>query len=191
MHSSSRVRRRVAALLCLSFFCLAGSLHAAEIWIAPTQQADTGGLGVGVGLWPASAAGVTRLAAAVPDDFVTFQSAKIAIIPGAPAGAAVLHVYVCTAQNATSVSANCAGPFDYAFIGVANQLAEVDISTALASRIGGAGAQYFAVVGYTTPTTSTDHIVGMRFGYAAPTVAGPVGPAGPEGPVGPQGPASV
>ena len=138
--------------------------------MAPTLQTDTGGLGVGNGIWPVSPIGVTRLVVAVPDDLQTFQGAKVVLIPKAPAGAGVLHLFVCTAENSDMVGASCNGPIDQAFTGVVNQLIEVDVSTALAPSVTGPGVQYLAVAAYTTPTITTDHIVGLRFAYA-PTPA--------------------
>jgi hypothetical protein len=58
------------------------------------------------------------------------------------------------------------------FTGVVNQLAEVVIGPSIASRIGTPGANYLAVLAYSTPTTTTDHIVGLRFGYEPNTPAG-------------------
>ena len=191
MRQSPGIRRRVISLASLCMLTFAGAARADEIWIAPTYQTDMGGLGVGNGVWPVSPLGVARLAIAVPDNLETFQFARIAIIPSAPAGPAVLHVYVCSAQNGTLVAASCAGPSNHAFTGVVNQLVEVDISADLAARVSGPGAQYLAVLAYTTPTTATDHVVGMRFGYTAPAIAGPEGPMGPQGPEGPMGPQGI
>ena len=187
MNWSLYIRRSVIALTCLSLLTVARSSHADEIWVAPTYQADLGG-GIGNGVWPVTALGAVRLAVAVPNDLENFQFARIAVIPGAPGGSAVLHFYVCSAQNSTLVGASCAGPIDQAFTGVANQLVEVDISAGLASHVGGPGLRYLGVLAYTTPTTTTNHIVGMRFGYEATTVVGPEGPTGPQGAAGPQGP---
>jgi hypothetical protein len=181
------LRSSVISLTCLSLLTFARSVRADEIWIAPTYQSDTGGLGVGNGVWPVTAVGAVRLAVAVPNDLENFEFAKIAVIPAAPGGASVLHVYVCSAQNSTLVGASCAGPIDQAFTGVANQLVDVDISAGLAPHVSGPGVRYLALLAYTTPTTATDHVVGMRFGYEAVTVVGPQGPAGPQGPEGPQG----
>ena len=187
MNWSLYIRRSIIALTCLSLLAFARSSHADEIWVAPTYQADLGA-GIGNGVWPVTALGAVRLAVAVPNDLENFQFARIAVIPGAPGGSAVLHFYVCSAQNSTLVGASCAGPIDQAFTGVANQLVEVDISAGLASHVSGPGVRYLGVLVYTTPTTTTDHIVGMRFGYEATAVVGPVGPTGPQGIEGPQGP---
>jgi hypothetical protein len=141
--------------------------HADEIWVAPTYQQDIGGLGVASNaIWPVTPIGVVRLAWSIPDDLQTFQTAKVAIIPSSPGGASTLNIFVCPAQNGNAVAAACGGPFTQAFTGVTNQLVEVDISSLIASRIGTPGANYLAVLAYTTPTTSTDHIVGLRFSYA-------------------------
>ncbi len=165
------VLRRIFALVCLSMVLAVSSARANEIWVAPTLQTDTGGLGVGNGIWPVSPIGVTRLVVAVPSDLQTFQGAKIVMIPKAPAGAGVLHLFVCTAENSDMVGASCSGPLDQAFTGVVNQLVEVDVSAALAPSVTGPGVQYLAVAAYTTPTLTTDHIVGLRFAYTptAPT----------------------
>ena len=156
-----------------------GRAHADEIWVAPTYQQDVGGLGVASnGLWPVTAVGAVRLAWAVPNDLQAFQSAKVVLIPAAPGGAANLNVFVCPAQNSNIVTAGCAGPVATAFTGVANTLTEVDISAALASKVGAPGANYLAVVAYTTPTTGTDHIVGLRFAYAPKPPTGSIAGAG-------------
>ena len=152
---------------------LVGPARGNEIWVAPTYQQDVGGLGIGSNVvWPVTAAGVVRLAWAVPNDLQTFQSAKVVLIPHSPGGAANLNIFVCPAQNADPVAGGCAGPFAQAFTGVPNQLTEVEIGGILASRIGTPGANYLAVVVYTAPTAGTDHIVGLRFAYAPQTPGG-------------------
>ena len=190
MKRSGTMRRRIVLLLCLTFIGSARSARANEIWVSPTYQADAGGLSVGIGLWPATALGAVRLVLAVPDDLQTFQGARVVLIPGttAPGGSAVLHVIVCSAQHSDMVGASCGAATSYLFAGAVNQLTEVDISAALASWIANPGAQYLAVGVYTTPTTATDHIVGMRFAFEGAAIAGPQGPQGVPGPVGPQGP---
>ena len=146
--------------------------RADEIWVAPTYQQDVGGLGIGSNaLWPVTAVGAVRLAFGIPGNLQTFQGAKVALIPHA-GGSATLNVLICAAQNGTAVVADCVGPLPQAFTGVANQLVEVDITSMLAPRIGTPGANYLAVVAYTVPTTTTDHIVGLRFSYAPQFPAG-------------------
>jgi hypothetical protein len=177
------------AYLCLS--AIASPAAAEEIFVLPTNQADTGGLGIGNGIWPVSPKGVTRMVLAVPEDLTAFDRGKIVLVPGAPGGPGVLHVYICSATNGDMVGASCSGPIDRPFTGVANKLTEVDISDALLFRVSGPGVQYLAVAAYTTPTFTTDHILGMRFSYAGlPGPAGPQGPPGiqgPQGTIGPQG----
>jgi hypothetical protein len=94
------------------------------------------------------------------------------VIPHAPGGAANLNVLVCAAENAANVTANCAGPFAQAFTGVPNQLTEINVGGLMASRIGNAGANYLAVLVYSTPTAATDHIIGMRFTYTSKAPSG-------------------
>ena len=185
-----------------------------EVWVAPTYQQDVGGFGIGSNtIWPATLVSAARLAWAVPDNLQTFQGAKVVLIPHSPGGAATLNVFVCAAENGNPVAAACAGPFTQAFTGVPNQLSEVEIGPMLASRIGVPGANYLAILAYSTPTTTTDHIVGLRFAYAPKPMAGVatlganvfsgaqaapafVGdgsgltnlPPGPQGPPGSQGP---
>ena len=144
MNQLRLLRARIVGLVCLSFLC-ATVARANEIWVVPTLQTDTGGLGVGNGIWPVSPQGVTRLVVAVPDDLQTFQGAKIVLIPKAPAGAGVLHLHVCTAEHSDMVGASCVGPIDCPFTGVVNQLIEVDVFTALAPSVAGPGARYMAV----------------------------------------------
>jgi hypothetical protein len=137
-----------------------------DIWIAPTYQADLGGLGIGSNaLWPVSAVGAVRLVWAVPNDLQTLQSSKVALIPHAPGGAADLNIIICSAANAGPVVGACVGPFTHPFVGVANRLVEVDISADIAPSLGSPGASYMTVVAFTTPTTATDHILGMRVAY--------------------------
>jgi len=168
------VWRRFAFVWIALFITTATVAHADEIWIAPTYQQDIGGLGVASSaFWPVTAAGVVRLALAVPNDLNVFQSAKVALIPSASAGGpAAVHFYICTAQNGSSVTGDCTGPFVQTFPSVANQLIEVEIGGVLSQHIGTPGANYLAIFAYTTPAIATDHIVGLRFSYAPITPAG-------------------
>jgi hypothetical protein len=151
----------------LTIVLFAGMARADEIWVAPTAQQDFGGMGIASNaVWPATAFGIVRLAWSVPDNLKTLQSAKVVLIPHSPpAGPATLNIFVCTSKNGDAVRGNCAGPSSKPFVGVANQLVEVEIAGILAPYIGTPGANYLAVVAYTTPATTGDHIVGMRFGY--------------------------
>ena len=151
--------------LALSVF--AAPARADDIWVPPTAQQDFGGLGIASnGVWPASAFGLVRLAWSVPDNLQALQSAKVVLIPHSPAaGPSTLHLYICSSRDGEAVTNNCAGPVSRSFTGVANTLVEVEIAGFLAPFIGTPGANYLAVIAYTTPTTTTDHIVGLRFGY--------------------------
>ena len=143
----------------------AASASADEVWVSPTYQQELGGLGVGSnGIWPVTPIGAVRLAWGVPNNLQTFQSAKVALIPHAP-GAGTLTLYVCRAQHADLVGAACTGPTARPFTGAANRLLEVDVSSAIGPQVGTAGLNYLAVLAYTAPTTTTDRIVGLRFGY--------------------------
>jgi hypothetical protein len=54
------------------------------------------------------------------------------MIPHAPGGAATLNVFVCGAEHLDPVGgAACAGPAAHPFVGVVNQLIEVDVSAAI------------------------------------------------------------
>jgi hypothetical protein len=151
----------------------AGSAGADEVWVAPTYQADFGGVGIGSNaIWPVSVVGAVRFAWAVPDNLQTFQSAKIVLIPHSPGGATTLNVFVCPAENASVVTAACVGPFTGPFTGVANELLEVDVSAMVGPSVGAPGLSYLAVLAFTTPTTATDHIVGLRFAYAPTAPSG-------------------
>jgi N-acetylneuraminic acid mutarotase len=183
-----RLRRRfcaaAGALLLTGGF--AATARADELWVTPTSQQDLGGLGVGSNaFWPVTPIGAVRFAWGVPNDLQTFQSAKLVLIPHTPAGAGTLNVFVCRAQNSDLVGAACTGAIPHAFVGVTNRLLEVDVSAAIGAQVGAAGLNYLAVLAYTTPTTTTDHIVGLRFVYAS--TPGPAGPAGPTGATGPPG----
>ena len=164
-------KRTVAAFsVLIAFTCPAA---ADEMWIAPTLQQDLGGLGIASNVvWPVTVVGASRFAWGVPDNLETFQGAKVVLIPHTPGGAATLNIIVCAAQNGEPVTGTCAGPIAHAFSGVANRLSEVDISADLAPRVGTAGLNNLAVVAYTSPTTTTDHFVGLRF------VFNPTAPAG-------------
>ena len=173
MSGDDRQRLGITGLVFVVLMTAIAPAGADEVWVAPTAQQDFGGLGIGSNVvWPATAFGAVRFAWAVPGDLQTFQSAKVLLIPGSPAGASTVNVFVCPAQNGDIVTAACAGPFTQAFTGVANHLAEVDVSSAVAARIGTPGANYLAVIAYTTPTTTSDHFVGLRFDYAPKIPAG-------------------
>src|SRR5260221_7470863 len=148
---SQIVRALVVAIVVLVFV---PPVRADEIWVAASSQQDLGGLEIASNtFWPVTPIGAVRLAWAIPNNLQTFQSAKVALIPSSPAGAATLNVLVCAAQNGNPVAGTCAGPFPQPFTGVANQLVEVEIGPAIASRVGTPGANYLAVLAYTTPTT--------------------------------------
>jgi hypothetical protein len=167
--------RRVVGLasVCLSFMFIARVAHADEIWVAPTYQTDLGGVGIASsGIWPASAFGAARLAWAIPNNLLAFESAKVALIPHAPGGAATLHVIICAAANADAVTTSCSGPIAHAFTGVSNQLLEIDITAVVGPKVGVSGRTYLTVLAYSTPTTTTDHIVGLRFSYEPAIPAG-------------------
>jgi trimeric autotransporter adhesin len=141
--------------------------RASEIWVAPTYQQDFGGLAIGSNtFWPVTPLGAVRLAWAIPNDLQTFQGAKIALIPHNPGGAANLNLYVCAARDGDPVAGTCGGPFVQPFTGVPNELVEIEVGGFIASRVGAAGVNYLAILAYTSPTTSTDHVVGLRFAYA-------------------------
>ena len=170
MTSVRRLGCIVAYALMIGAF--AAQARADEIWVAPTAQQDLGGLGIASNVfWPASALGAVRLAWSVPDNLKTLQSAKVVLIPQSP-GASSLNVFVCSSKNGDMASGNCTGPSSKPFTAVPNTLMEVEIAGILAPYIGSPGASYLAVIAYTTPTTATDHIVGLRFGYEPTKVSG-------------------
>src|SRR5262245_31060439 len=107
--------RKAAVAACLSLFW-ALPAHAQELWVAPTYQTDTGGVGVGSNtFWPVTPAGVVRLAFGVPNNLQTFQGAKIVLIPNAPVGSSTAVVYVCSAKQSDLVGAACTGPSFFPF----------------------------------------------------------------------------
>jgi len=170
---SVRIRAFVSACG-LALVAIAAPRNAAadEVWVSPTYQQDLGGLGVGSNtIWPATAAGAVRFAWAIPNDLQTLQAAKVVLIPHGPGGAATLNVVVCQAQSGSLALSGCAALSSQAFNGVTNQLLEVDLSTAIAPKIGVPGANYLAVLAYTSPSAATDHIVGLRFAYASTAVS--------------------
>ena len=137
--------------------------------MAPTYQADIGGIGVGTSVfWPVTPLGAVRFAFGVPDNLDTFTSAKLVLIPESPGGATTLGVFVCAAQDTDPVGPGlCSGQVDHAFVGVVDSLHEIDITAAVAPWVGVPGLTNLAVLAYTAPTTLTDRIVGMRFTYDA------------------------
>ena len=174
---SSAARAAQSLVVLLTLFSVRPA-WADEFWVAPTSQQDVGGLEIASNsLWPVTPVGAVRFAFAIPNNLQAFQAAKVVLIPHAPGGAANLNVFVCPAQNGSPVVGGCAGPIAQSFAGVANQLLEVDISPAIAPRIGIPGANYLAVVAYSAPTTTTDHIVGLRFVYT-PAIPGGVATLG-------------
>ena len=170
--------KRMVALWGFAIALASTPARADEIWVAATTQTDLGGLGIGSNaVWPVTPYGVARLAWGVPDDLQAFQSSKIVLIPHDPGGAATLNVFICAGRNAESVSGNCAGPIPHAFVGVANQLVEVDVTAAVAEKIGVPGSTYLSVLAYTSTTIVSDHVLGLRFAYraASPTNAATLG----------------
>lgn len=144
-----------------------------DLWVAPTSQQDLGGIGVASNtFWPVTPIGAARLAFAVPANLQTFQGAKVSIIPGSSAAAAVLTYYICPASANQLVNSACAGPFAQNFTSVANQLAEIDVSAGVAGHLGTPGVSYVTLLAYSSPTTTTDHILGLRLTYAPKTPAG-------------------
>lgn len=173
MKSSLRHSICGATFLCVLCLLVAPApVQADELWVAPTHQQDVGGLGVASNtFWPVTPIGAVRLAFPVPANLKTFQNAKVVLIPGASAVSATLNVFVCTARDGTMAGAACQGPFAHAFTSTANQMREVDISSSLAGNLGTPAARpYVAVLAYTAPTTTTDHLVGMRFAYGQSAV---------------------
>jgi hypothetical protein len=171
---TSRTRRRFSFLFiaAVSIAAVAAPVRAEEVWVAPTSQQDLGGLGVASNsIWPVTPVGAVRLAWAIPANLKVFQSAKLALIPSASTATPVLTFYVCSAQSSQVVSANCAGPFTQSFTSTANQLVEIDMSAAIGAHLGTPGASYLSVLAYTTPSTATDHIVGLRFGFTPTAVS--------------------
>jgi len=96
------------------------------------------------------------------------------LIPHGPGGAATLNLVACQAQGGNLALSGCSPLATQGFVGVTNQLIEVDVTGALAGKIGVPGSNYVTVLAYTTPSTATDHIVGLRFAYAstAPSLSG-------------------
>ena len=217
MATERRRRIGVIGIMCALVIGVTARARAAEIWVAPTSQQDVGGLGVAMnGVWPVTPAGAVRFAWAIPGDLQTFQSARLVIIPSVSSPTPILTFYVCTAQSGQIVNANCSSAVTQGFTSTGTRLLEVDISAAIGARLGTPGASYVSVLAFTTPTTTTDHVVGLRFAYApkpasgvptlganvytgtqtAPAFVGdgsgltniPAGPTGPTGPQGPPGP---
>ena len=154
----------VCALMIVAF---TGQAHADEIWVAPTTQQDLGGVGIASNtVWPATAIGAVRFAWSVPENLQYFKYAKLVLSPHGAGGEGQVHVIVCPAQNNDPVvNANCIVPPGVPYSGQPNRLVEVDISGFIGPSVGPAGTTYMAVLAYTTPSTATDHIVGLRFEY--------------------------
>jgi hypothetical protein len=141
---------------------------AEEVWVAPTSQQDVGGFEVASNVvWPVTPIGAVRFVWSLPDDLQTFQGAKVAIIPASSDGASTLSVMVCPAQNGAAVTTGCSSLSAQGFTGKPNQLVEVEIGPMLSPIMALPGTKYLAVLAFTMPTTTTDHIVGLRFSYVS------------------------
>ena len=164
--------------VCAVSLLLAGAAtpaHADEIWVAPTSQAISAASAWQQRLLAGDTARRRAVGVGDPEDLQTFQNARLVLIPGASSPAPVLTFYLCSAQSNQVVTANCAGPFTRGFTSTANQLLEIDMTDAIGARLGAPGASYLSVLAFTTPTTATDHIVGLRFSYAPTLPAGGAG----------------
>ena len=155
-------------VVCGVFSRIAVPASAAEIWVAPTYQQDVGGLGVASNVvWPVTPIGAVRLVWAIPQDLQEFESARLLLIPSASSPTpSTLTLLLCPADGSQQVTANCAGPFTQSFTSVANQLLEIDLSTTIREHLGTPGTTYLSLLAFTAPTTTTDHIVGLRFNYS-------------------------
>jgi hypothetical protein len=149
----------------LLFTAMVSSTRAEEIWVQPTYRADLNGLGIGMNIvWPVTPAGAVRFAFPVPEETQSIASVKVALISDTSSAGSTLTVYVCRALTGASIG-SCFGPFTQTFTSTANRLTELDITSAFGSGIAGfpGSRPYLAVVAFTTPTTSNDHFVGLRF----------------------------
>ena len=138
-----------------------------ELFIPPTYQADAGGLGLGIGtygLWPATSQSAVRMIFEVPSDLQTFGIASVVFIPG-PDGASVLSVMVCSGQNGDLVIAPCDGPLSHPLPPFPDQITEVDISGIVGPHVSLGGPRYVSVVAFTSPITTVEHMLRMRFTY--------------------------
>jgi hypothetical protein len=113
-------------------------------------------------------AGAVRFVWATPSDLTDLLSAEVAIIPGGIDSGSFLNLFVCPADTNGAVAGACVGPLPTIFSGTPNKLTEVDVSLSLMPHVGDPGFTYVAILAYTTPTTSTDYIVGLRMTYHAP-----------------------
>jgi len=168
-------RRLGFVVVCaLSIVAFAAPARADEIWVVPTLQQDTGGLGIASNtVWPVTPFGAVRFAWSVPDNLQYFTHAKLVLIPHGAGGEGQLHIIVCPAQNnELVVGPNCITPPGVAYPGPPNRLVEVDISGLIGPSVGVPGTGYLAVLAYTTPNIATDHIVGLRFEYEPKTPTG-------------------
>ena len=166
-------RSRTLSLIVALMMTSAAAASADEIWIPPTAQADTGGIGVASsGVWPASPYGATRFAFGVPNNLQTFQAARILVIPNTTSADGSLNVIVCRGASGDGAVSACGSTMTYPLSRVANTLVDVDISSALQGGLGTAGQSYLSVLAFTTPNTTADRLVGLRFSYL------PVVPAG-------------
>jgi len=154
--------------------------RADEIWVAPTYQQDLGGIGVASNtIWPVTPAGAVRFAWAVPANLQTFQGAKLVLIPSELSlTPPTVTIQLCFARASDALAASCDGPFTKSFAATVDQLVEVDLSDVISTHLGTPGETYLSVLASTSPMTTTDHIVGLRFSYAsiAPNVT-----ASPDG----------
>jgi hypothetical protein len=160
------VGRILSVAMFLAATPFAPASFANELWLAPTSQNDLGGIGTSIlSIWPTTVVGAARFAWAVPGDLQSFTAAKVVLIPQAPAMSSTLNVYVCGGETTSLAGASCTGPSVLPFNGTADELVEVDVSVAIAPHIGPSGARYIAVLAFTTPSTVTDRVLGLRFDY--------------------------
>ena len=163
-----RLGRQGSLLLCVAgLLLLARPALADELWVAPTIQSDTGGIGVAQNIfWPVTAGGAVRLAFAVPSDLLTLHAAKLVVIPRV-SGASEVRVTVCSGQNteSTEPASACRDETRVSFTGVANQLTEVDLAAVVSPHVAFPGTGYVTVFAVTAPTVATDRVLGMRVVY--------------------------
>jgi hypothetical protein len=81
------IRIGFVVLCALAIVAFAKPSSADEIWVAPTRQQDTGGLGIASNtVWPATAFGAVRLAWSVPENLQYFKYARLVLIPHGAGG---------------------------------------------------------------------------------------------------------
>ena len=159
----SRLGLRNCGLVGLVFMGLSSSAMAEEVWVLPDSQSDE------VGNWATSGTASSSFTFSVPDDFDSFDGAKILAIGASQGGGAS----VVDLEIGVSVSSSGLGESDLSDSGIQSasltegMLTEVDVSGLL--DIAYLPGTDYVTVRVASPPGNSSHLqlVGMRFQYTS------------------------